>query len=199
MMGQRLVVLGDAVRVQLLDGQTDGAVQGLAALAQHALVGDVVRQRVLEHICQLRVQRLLVDQLQSAQLVDVDADPIAGLGDAGQQTQGELPPDHGGDLNGAARLLRQAIDARDQDVLNGVGHGDVAEVGDENDASVLTPQRAVLEEGLGQLLDEEGVSLRLAGDERAQLLGDLRRAQDRAGHQSPRLRRCSGANAMRWW
>ena len=72
-MGEGLVELGEALGIQLLDGEPDGAVQLDAALPQHAVVRHVVRQRVLEHVGELGMRRLLVDQLERAQLVDVRA------------------------------------------------------------------------------------------------------------------------------
>ena len=69
------------------------------------------------------MQRLLVDQLEPAQLVDLGAHAVAGLGDARQQAQRELAADHRGDLDRAPRFLGEPIDARDQDVLHRVGHG----------------------------------------------------------------------------
>jgi hypothetical protein len=53
-MGQHLVVLGEPVTVELLDGAADEGVQLLAALDEQRGVGDVLRQRVLEHVRQLR-------------------------------------------------------------------------------------------------------------------------------------------------
>ena len=54
MVRKRLVVLAQAVGVELLDGRADRAVQRLPALGRHALVGDLVREGVLEHVGELR-------------------------------------------------------------------------------------------------------------------------------------------------
>ena len=50
---ERLVVLGDPVRVELFDRGADDAVQRPAPPAQQAVVGDFVRQGVLEHVGEL--------------------------------------------------------------------------------------------------------------------------------------------------
>jgi hypothetical protein len=49
-MGQLGVVLGQAVRVQILDGAAHGAVQLLAPLHEQAAVGDVLDDGVLEDV-----------------------------------------------------------------------------------------------------------------------------------------------------
>ena len=77
---------------------------------QHAGVRHVVRQRVLEHVGQLGMRRLLVDQLERAQLVDVRAHPLARLRDALEQAERELAADHRRHLDGEPRVVGQAIE-----------------------------------------------------------------------------------------
>ena len=67
-MGEGFVVFGQAVAVELLDGDADDAVQGRAALHQDARVGDVVGEGVLEHEGQLGMGCLFVDELERPQL-----------------------------------------------------------------------------------------------------------------------------------
>ncbi len=116
-----LVVLGQPVGVQFFDRHSDNAVQLPAPFLADTVIRDVVGEGVLEHVRQLGVHRLFVDQLESAQLFDLCVDVAAALGDPLQQAQRKLAADHRGDLYGAARLVGQPIDAGDEHVLDGVG------------------------------------------------------------------------------
>ena len=60
-----------------------------------------MREGVLEHVGELRVQRLLVDELEAAERLDLRSHAVAGLGDPFQEAQCELAADHGRDLNRA--------------------------------------------------------------------------------------------------
>jgi hypothetical protein len=51
------------VLVQLFDGLPHGSMQGLAALHQEALIGDILDHGVLEDVGRLRQEPLLVDDL----------------------------------------------------------------------------------------------------------------------------------------
>ncbi len=122
--GEGLVVLGQPVGVQLLDGGADQPVQLAASLQEDALVRDVVDQRVLEHVRQLGVVGLLVDELQAPQLAHQPRHPVAHLGRALEQAQRELAADHGGDLDRALGVVAQPVDARREDALDAVRHRD---------------------------------------------------------------------------
>ena len=101
------------------------------------------------------MRRLLVDQLERAQLVDVRAHALARLRDALEQPQRELAADHRRHLDGEPGVVVQPIEARHQHVLDRVRHRDRARVARQHDPTVVAPQRAVLEERAGHLLDEE--------------------------------------------
>jgi hypothetical protein len=95
----------------------------------------------------------------SPALVDHGAQPIAGLHDALEQLQRELAADHRAHLERALRGVVQAVEPRHQHVLDGVGNGDAAQIPGQRDAAVLDTERAVLQQRLGHLLDEEGIAL----------------------------------------
>ncbi len=118
MVREGLVVLAQAVGVELLDGRADRAVQRLPALGRHALVGDLVREGVLEHVGELRVQRLLVDELEAAERLDLRPHAVAGLGDPLQEAQHELAADHGRDLDRALAFPGQTVEARGEHVVD---------------------------------------------------------------------------------
>ena len=56
-------MLGEALGVELLDGVADDAVQGSAALLEHALVGHVVGEGVLEGELPLGEEVRLIEEL----------------------------------------------------------------------------------------------------------------------------------------
>ena len=146
------------------------------------------------------MQRLLVDQLEAAQLLDLRADAVAGLGDARQQAQRELAADHRRDLNRAPRLLGQPIDAGDEHVLDRVGHGDVVDVARQHDRArcraAACPPRAA---SCTSSSTKNGLPSALWAIERAQ----RRRAPRGAPSSAPVIAAMSspdsGASATRTW
>ena len=107
-MGQHLVVLGDALGVDLLDGEADQPVQLPPSLDEERRVGDVVGQGVGEHVGHLREQRLFPDQLDGGQLAQHGVGLSTDLGEPPQQAAGELAPDDRGHLERALGLVGQA-------------------------------------------------------------------------------------------
>ena len=61
-------------------------------LHEHRVVGDVVGQRVLEHVGELGEERLLVDQLERLELAQEVFRSTADIGDPLEQATGELRP-----------------------------------------------------------------------------------------------------------
>ncbi len=113
---QSLVVLGEAIVVDLLDGVGDAAVERAPPAREHALVGHVVRERVLEHVGELGVAGLLVDQLERAQLVHHRAEqsrPSRGCARAGgARTRGRSPTRSGARASRRRRAGRGAPSRR---------------------------------------------------------------------------------------
>jgi hypothetical protein len=58
-LGEERGALIELVRVEVLDGPGDGGVDASAAGAELGAVGDLLRQRVLEGVLDLRIERLL--------------------------------------------------------------------------------------------------------------------------------------------
>ena len=164
-MGQHLVVLGDALGVDLLDGEPDQPVQLPPSLDEERRVGHVVGQGVGEQVDHLREQRLLPDQLDGGQLAQHGVEVSADLGEPPEQAAGELAPDDRGHLERALGLVGQAVDARGDDVLDGVGDVDPVDGGGEHEPPVRRLDRARLAERADHLLDEERIALRLPGDQ----------------------------------
>jgi hypothetical protein len=64
---QALGVLGQAVGLERLDRADDLCVQRTPSLVQYAAIGDLVRQRVLERVFEIRKQPCLVEELRGLQ------------------------------------------------------------------------------------------------------------------------------------
>jgi len=68
-----------------------------------------MREGVLEHVGQLRIEGALVDQLDSLQLPQILLEVSGQIGRAFQEAQGEFAADHRGGLDGSPGPLRQAV------------------------------------------------------------------------------------------
>ena len=145
---QRLVLLREPVGVQLLDGGARQTVQRLALSGQQRREGHLLRQRVLEHERHLGEVARLVDQVERLELPQraVQSGLVAGpvLGDALQQAGGELAADDGGELEGGLRLVREAVEAAEDDLLDRVGHPDVLDRAGQRVGAVGAAERARL-------------------------------------------------------
>ena len=86
-------------------------------------------ERVLEEVRQLRVNRLLQDQLERPQLVDDSVYGLAGVADPLQEPQREVAPDHRRHLDGTLGLIRKSIQPGHQHALDAVRNADVGELG----------------------------------------------------------------------
>ena len=66
---------------------------------------------------------------------------------------------------GRLRRLWQAVDARHEHILDGIGNADVAEFLGQHIPLTFTPNSASLAQGLDHLLDKERVALGLLDDQ----------------------------------
>jgi hypothetical protein len=64
-----------------------------ASLHEQAVIGHVVRQRMLEHVRQFRIEAALVDELQYLQLLEEAFELRLHVRDALQETNPKLAPD----------------------------------------------------------------------------------------------------------
>ena len=138
--GEHLVVLGESIRVQLLDGPPDESVQLPASLHEEGGVGHVLGQRVLEHVRQLGEAPALVDQLERGELAEEVLGPLPDPGEAVHEATGELPSDHRRELERPLGRLRQPVDARGDHVLDGGGNVDLGHRPGQVEPAVRPPQ-----------------------------------------------------------
>ena len=78
-MGEPLDLLAEAVSVERLDRLDDPRVERAAPLLQQAAVGDLVRERVLEGVLEIREQPRLVEELGRLELGEPAAQRVLGL------------------------------------------------------------------------------------------------------------------------
>jgi hypothetical protein len=95
-------------------------VQRPPTLQQEAVVGDLLRQGMLEGVGPLRASVGLMEELGRLQLRETAVqNPCGRLGDELQQRHGRVHADDGRGLQEPLGLRRQAVDARRQHGLHG--------------------------------------------------------------------------------
>jgi hypothetical protein len=149
-----IVDLSQPVGVDGLERPGDRAVEDAAAGRRQALVGDVTCQAVGERAERLAAPGLRVEELEAHELPEVGIE--LSLPHGMEERERHFLSDDGRRLEQAARLVGQAVDPGEQHLLDGVGH---REARGGLDGPVDHPR---------QLLQEEGVPLRLLEDD----LGD---------------------------
>jgi hypothetical protein len=182
---QDFVVLGKAVGVQLLDGQTNDAMQLAAAPYKQRVVGDAVGEGVLEHVGQLRKDPALVDQLDGLQLLQELLGPATDVGDPVEEAARELASDDRSQLQGLLGGLLQPVDPRHDHVLDRVGHDDLLDRLRHGVAVARRLDGARFLERAHHFLDEEWVPLGLSDDKGLELLGQGVGGQDGLRHLFP--------------
>ncbi len=140
--GEHLELARKPVGVQVLDRPSDQRVERLSPFAEQRRKGDLVGERMLEHVRQLRKVLLLVDQLQGLEFGEYPLHLSARLGDTLEQPDGEFTSDDGGELNGVASFLLQAVDAREDHFLQRVGDAHLLDGFDEHAASIFASDGA---------------------------------------------------------
>ena len=89
--GQHLVLLGQTVGIQCLDGLANQAVEFLAPLLQQRVVRHVLGESMFEHVDQLGKERFFIDQLDGFELLQVRLRAVPHVCQPVQQATGELP------------------------------------------------------------------------------------------------------------
>ncbi len=146
---QAVVGVLEAAGVLLLDRFGGLPVEGLAAADQQAVVGHVLGQGVFEEVARIAVRGLLEEELPRLEVEEQAVEGLAAVPHRAQQLARELAAEHRGGLQEPLVVLRQAVDARHQDALDGARH------------RAAFAAFGALREGAGQLLEEEGIAFGL--------------------------------------
>ena len=177
--------------VQLLETEPGRRVVSTSPALQHALIHDVLGQRVLEAVHQLGVLRAREDEVEGMQVPQVPGHLIGhGLEDARDQRNAEASPHHRRPLERLLERFRDAVDAGRDDVVDGRRHRHVGAA--ELRLAVLDGDSARLLQLAENLLDVERIPLALVGEELEQWLGDLLRSEQ-GPHHAPDV---AGAEAF---
>jgi hypothetical protein len=168
--GQSLRHVVEPLGVEVFERPAGGGVQRLTAVDQQAIVGHVLGERVLEDVGRLVGRQALVEELEPPELQQIRFQDPRPIPDRGQKAQGELAPQHRGRLEHALGLLREPIDPRHEDPVDGVRDGQI-------------PRWAgLLRHGPRELLEEERISFGLVEDELGHRVGEVPRWEDRVDH-----------------
>src|SRR5262249_6536365 len=120
-MGEPLHLSAQVILVEPLDRIDDPAVKRSATLAQQSAVRDLVQERMLEGVLEIRIEAGLVQELGGLQ--GVESAPERLLGQIRNRCEERvwhvLAPDDRGDLQQAFVLRRELIDARGEQRLGG--------------------------------------------------------------------------------
>ena len=109
-MGELGDVLVEPVGVQRLDRASHELVKRAAPRLEKAPVRHVLDEGVLEDVLQVREERLLVDELEGAQVGERFIEAALDVGDPAQEVRAELPADHGGRLDRALPRVGEPVD-----------------------------------------------------------------------------------------
>ena len=157
--------LAEPARVEPLERARGRGVEGAALGLRHAPVDRLLGERVLEDVARLAGARPLVQELEPREVAEARLDAVGPVPEGVQQAQGDLPAEDRRRLQEAPGLGGQPVEAREQNLLDGVGHGE------------RPAQLAVLAHRPRQLLEEEGVALGPRQDELGDRLGDGHRRE----------------------
>ena len=106
--------------VQELYGVTYILMQLLAPLLEDRVVGNLLRERVLEDILDVRDRRLLVDEFTKLQIGEEAFELLFRVArDASCETEDELAAEDGKSLQERLLVVTQPIDTRGEDGLHG--------------------------------------------------------------------------------
>jgi len=115
--GEALDLFGETIAIEPLDGVHDPGMQGAASLVEKALIGDLVREGVLEGVLDLGEQARLVDELGPLKLVEPGPKLIlCQIGDGMEQRRRDVLGNDEATCNkrlcsGARRSMRAASTA----------------------------------------------------------------------------------------
>ena len=142
--------------IEELDGAPHILMQLLAALLEDRVVGDLLRERVLEDILDVGDRRLLVDELAKLEVGEETLELLVRVsGDGPGETEDELPAEDGKSLQERLLVVAQPVDTRGEDGLHGRRNAQRRKRLDQLDRPLRSLQGAFVEQRLNRLLHEE--------------------------------------------
>src|SRR5437773_497115 len=111
--GEPFDLLCETVGMQPLDGLHDLAMESAPSLLNEAPISDVVSQRVLERVLEVREKLRLIEELGSRKDAEAAAETLFGsVGDGLEEREGHVFADDRGGLEKPLVFGSEAIDAR---------------------------------------------------------------------------------------
>ena len=153
-------LLVQTVAAELFRSACDGRVDAPSLGGELRLVRDLLRERVLERVLGLGIQRLLEDELRADQVAERRRQLLlVQPGDESNRRLREALADYGSGSQHSLLSLFEAIDACRQDRSHRGSDLDLCDRLDESVAAARALEGAFLDEKLDELFDEEGVAL----------------------------------------
>src|SRR5262249_46353509 len=132
---------------------------------EEAMIGHILGEGVFEEIAVLWEEAPVVDQPQRLQMLETVSELVFPLGNFLEELQRELPPDDCSRLNKPFLPLWESVDPGRDHILDRIWDLPLEGALREDVALLVLLQGTHLQEGLGQLLYVEGITLRLLEDE----------------------------------
>ena len=138
-------------------GSRDGGVGSAPPIRKLCAVGDLLREGMPEGVLTWKLGG--TEKLGRRETLERHGELGCGQIDHGaQQLEGHVSPDHRRGLEHVLVAVREPIDARREDGLNGLGQRDLLDRGGRPVGAAFTTQHATLHERANDLLDEEWVA-----------------------------------------
>ena len=158
-MGESLDLSAEATSIERLNRIDDSRVKFTPMLLQQATVGDLVRERVLERVLDVRDEPRLVQKLAFPKPVEARTEHfLRQIRHCPQQHEGHFLADHGCRLQERLVFRRKAIDARREHRLDGGGHAELAGGLHEPIVTTFADEHARLDQRPHALFQEERVA-----------------------------------------
>src|SRR5262245_14622825 len=147
MVREPLDLLAETVAMERLDRVHESRVQVATPLLQEAAVRDLVGERMLERVLQIRKQTRLVQELGRLQMREPAPKILfTQIGDGQQQRERHVLADDGGRLEQSLVVQREAVDARRENRLDRRGYLGRRGIAREPVGATATDERSRLDE-----------------------------------------------------
>ena len=159
MVSEDLILLGNTVGIQFLNGSGNQAMQAAPLSDQQRVVSDILGEGMLEHVSQFRKDVLLINQLECFEFLQAGFGLTPDFRQTIQQTVSKGPADDGRQLKCFFGSLLQAVDPGHDHILDGIGNQHVIRSFCQNPAVFGSPDNPGLPQGLDNLFDKKRVAL----------------------------------------
>jgi hypothetical protein len=161
--GEQARELLETIGKQRLDRLGHAPVDGAAPLGQDAAIGRLLHQGVLEDVLNVRQLLAQADEVGLHKPVEAAFDGIAGICDGLEDAQQERSADHRCELERTLDTFLKAVDARNDDILDGVRKSEIDDSSAKGVRGELVAERTAAAKALAGIQVEKA---KVAGDRR---------------------------------